>query len=759
MPLTDRESRHYWLLQFRVPLLLSLPLVGIAQYNFLLFHTLAEFFAVFVAFLIGVVAWNTFQFSRNHYLMYLGCGYLWIGLLDILHTLSFPGIGVFPVSGMNMTLGFWIGTRLLEVMVLLTAPFFLRHTLWRTPASIGFGLFSMLLTLAVWRDFFPELHVPGTGLTPVKVYSEYLIILLLAGAMAHLWMRRMLIEPRILLLMFWSIGLTMASELMFTQYINPNDQVIMVGHLFKLASYWLIFAAIVQTGLEEPFRILARSAHTYDAIPEPVLLVDNLGRVHEANHEALRTARRAEHELLGWSSHELFHDPGVSEQDCPLCQSIRSGRAGSLTLALAGGTEWREITLSPVRSAGVRQGMVQVIRDITEQKRNEAEIIQHRMELQSQVQKRTTELEENRRILSNLISNLPGAVYRCWNDEDWTMLFMSDGIRALTGYSAQSFLENRISLARDVMHPEERERIWREVQEGLARDGSFQLTYRILTSEGEIRWVWEKGIGIYDEQGNLVSLEGFITDMTEHKQAEEQLLQTSDRLALMNQELEGFNYSVSHDLRGPLRAIDGFSLLLQEEYEGKLDERAHDYLRRVRRAAQKMGRLIDDLLQLSRVGRGELTREPIDLGELARHSLAQLQESHPQVEAKVHIEDGMQVRGDRGLLQVTMDNLIGNAWKYSSHKAKVHIQVGSMPHNGTPAFYIRDQGAGFNMEYADKLFGAFQRLHSDEEYEGTGIGLATVHRIIQRHGGRIWAESIIGEGSTFYFTLGDINET
>jgi PAS domain S-box-containing protein len=753
MPNTAREDARFWLKQFRVPLLLSVPLIGIAQFNFLLFHTLAEFFAVFVAFLIGVVAWNTFQFSRNHYLMYLGCGYLWVGLLDTLHTLTFPGVGVFPISDMNTTLSFWIGTRLLEVLVLLTAPFFLRHSLWRTPASVGFGLFSLLLILGVWRGVFPELHVPDVGLTPTKVYSEYLIIVLLGGAILHLWFQRRLIEPRILALMYGSIGLTMISELMFTQYVNPSDTAIMVGHLFKLTSFWLIYAAVVQTGLKEPFRILARSAHTYDAIPLPVLLVDKQGRVHEANHEALRYAGRSEHELLGQGSHALYHDPALNEADCPVCKAIHSGRTGNHIVPLQDSAEWREITLSPVRSAGLHQGMVQVIRDISEQKRNEAAIIRHHQQLQSQVQNRTKELEENRRILSNLISNLPGAVYRCWNDDHWTMLFMSDGIRSLTGYSAQSFLDGQISLGKDIIHPEERERVWREVQEGLQREGIYQLTYRIRTADGETRWAWEKGIGIYDAQGNLLSLEGIITDMTDRKQAEHALQLTSSRLELMNRELEGFNYSVSHDLRGPLRAIDGFSLILEEEYGDRLDVRAHDYLQRVRRAAQKMGCLIDDLLQLSRLGRGELARDVVDLGDLARQSVSHLQEMHPGMEVEILIEDGLRTQGDRGLLQVAMDNLLGNAWKYSSRKDKVHIQVGSMPHNGTPAFFVRDQGAGFNMDYADKLFGAFQRLHGDDEYEGTGIGLATVQRIIQRHGGRIWAESSLGAGSTFYFTL------
>lgn len=753
MPLSTREDLRFWIRQFRVPLLLSLPLIAIAQFNFLLFHTLAELFAIFVAFLIGVVAWNTFQFSRNHYLMYLGCGYLWVGLLDTLHTLTFPGIGVFAIDDMNTTLGFWIGTRLLEVVILLTAPVFLRHSLWRTPATLGFGLFSLFMILLVWREAFPELHIPGEGLTPVKVYSEVLVILLLFAAMGHLWLRRKWIESRILQLMFWSIGLTISSELMFTQYVTPSDQIIMVGHLFKLASFWLIYAAIVQTGLKEPFRILARSAHTYDAIPDPVLLVDNRGRIHEANHAALRDADCSEHELLGRHTHAHFHDADTEPEVCPVCQAIEGGKAGSISLPLRNGMEWREITLSPVLSAGVHQGMVQAIHDITAQKHNEAEIIRHRQDLQQQVQKRTAELEENRRTLSNLISNLPGAVFRCWNDENWTTLFVSDGIRALTGYSADAFLDQKVSLGGDIIHPEDREQVRQEINEGLQRDGSYQITYRIITAEGETRWVWEKGVGIHDGQGNLISLEGFMADMTERKQAEEALQRSTERLELMNRELEGFNYSVSHDLRGPLRAIDGFSLVLEEEYGTQLDARAHDYLHRVRRAAQKMGHLIDDLLLLSRVGRGELHRQAVDLGELARQSVTQLQETHPGVETDILIEDGLQAQGDRGLLQVAMDNLIGNAWKYSSNRERIRIRVGSHGLNGIPVFFVQDQGTGFNMEYADKLFGAFQRLHSDEEYEGTGIGLATVHRIIQRHGGRIWAESALDEGSTFYFTL------
>jgi two-component system NtrC family sensor kinase len=226
-----------------------------------------------------------------------------------------------------------------------------------------------------------------------------------------------------------------------------------------------------------------------------------------------------------------------------------------------------------------------------------------------------------------------------------------------------------------------------------------------------------------------------------------------DELKSKNIELEAFSYSVSHDLRAPLRSIDGFSKLLLVDYADKLDAKGQDYLHLVRESAQRMGELIDDLLLLSRVGRADLSRDQIDLSEIARGVSDELKKKDPDRHVKWCIEDQLLVEADSGLMRVAFDNLLGNSWKFTAKVSAPRIEVGTDQQEGVAVFFVRDNGAGFSMEYAEKLFNPFQRLHAESEFEGTGIGLATVHRIIDRHGGRIWADSAVDHGATFYFTI------
>ena len=235
--------------------------------------------------------------------------------------------------------------------------------------------------------------------------------------------------------------------------------------------------------------------------------------------------------------------------------------------------------------------------------------------------------------------------------------------------------------------------------------------------------------------------------------ADQALVMHSVELEAANKELESFCYSVSHDLRAPLRGIDGFSQALLEDYGGELDDGAQEHLRRIRAAAQRMGRLIDDLLNLSRYTRAEIQKEPTDLAEIGRKVAAELRQSEPQRDAQVVIAPQLPCQGDPQLMRVVLENLLGNAWKFSSKTPQARIEFGKTDSNGSSAFYVRDNGAGFDPAYASQLFGAFQRLHGMAEFPGTGVGLATVRRIIQRHGGRIWAESAVDQGATFYFTL------
>lgn len=220
-------------------------------------------------------------------------------------------------------------------------------------------------------------------------------------------------------------------------------------------------------------------------------------------------------------------------------------------------------------------------------------------------------------------------------------------------------------------------------------------------------------------------------------------------LRAANRELEAFSYSVSHDLRSPLRAIDGFSQALLEEYDAQLDDVGRGYLERVRAASQRMGVLIDNLLRLSRVTRQELQPEQTDISAMAQEILRELQEGEPSRQVECSVQPGMVAHCDAKLIRIALNNLLENAWKYSSRQTHAVIKIGCQG----GIYFVQDNGAGFDMRYADKLFGAFQRLHTKDEFEGTGVGLATVARVIHRHGGEIWGESELGSGATFFFTL------
>jgi signal transduction histidine kinase len=222
---------------------------------------------------------------------------------------------------------------------------------------------------------------------------------------------------------------------------------------------------------------------------------------------------------------------------------------------------------------------------------------------------------------------------------------------------------------------------------------------------------------------------------------------------LANHELEAFSHSVAHDLRAPLRSLDGFSLMLLEDYAEKLDDEGRQHLQYIRESAQRMALLIDDLLTLSRVMRGEFQRQQVDLTDISRAVATDLQKTQPGRCVEFRIADGLTDVGDAGLLAIALTNLIGNAWKYTGKRARATIEVGTTAAKGRCAYFVRDNGAGFDMAHASKLFGVFQRLHSEEEFEGTGIGLATVERIVRRHGGHIWAQAKPGDGATFFFTL------
>ncbi len=303
-----------------------------------------------------------------------------------------------------------------------------------------------------------------------------------------------------------------------------------------------------------------------------------------------------------------------------------------------------------------------------------------------------------------------------------------------------------------------------EMRQIIARAGRWRGEATQLRKDGTRIPVEIASIVLHDAGGKVSGYVSVIRDIAERKQAEEEIrilneeleqrvAMRTHQLEVANRELEAFSYSVSHDLRAPLRSIDGFSLALIEDYQDQLPVEAQNYLRRVRSAAQRMALLIDDMLNLSRVSRTFLQVRPTDMSALTGDIVRELKLTDPERRATFTIQPGISVVCDPGLMRVALENLLRNAWKFTSKKEQAFIEFGEQ--NGSPArtFFVRDNGVGFDMAYVNKLFGPFQRLHSANEFPGTGVGLATVQRILHKHGGRIWAESIPDQGATFFFTL------
>ncbi len=341
-----------------------------------------------------------------------------------------------------------------------------------------------------------------------------------------------------------------------------------------------------------------------------------------------------------------------------------------------------------------------------------------------------------------------------WSDEAYSIF---ERTPETFNSTVEAFLET--------VHPDDLPALRESYRKSAHVKGAYEVDHRILTPGGRVKYVRQHWEIFCDENSKPVRSAGTIHDITEQVLARKKIQSLNDELetrvrertaelTAANRELESFAYSISHDLRAPLRGIDGFSHLLAEEYADRLDEAGRGYLDRVRRAAQRMGTLIDDILELSRVTRQEMRRVRVDLSQIAVEVLEERARAEPAHRVEAVIAPDCQAFGDPQLLRVLMQNLLENAWKYSARQAAPSIAFGQEQIDGEPVFFVRDNGVGFDMKYAGRLFTPFQRLHKPEEYEGTGIGLATVARVAHRHGGRVWVETSPGQGATFRFTLG-----
>lgn len=474
---------------------------GTSRYTYTLFHSLAELVSIAIAAAVFLIAWNVRPLLESSYLLFLGVGYLFVALVDTMHTLAYKGMGVFGGGGADLPTQLWIAGRYLQAAVLVLAPFAIGRTARPRLWLVAFAVATAGLLAVVFLGGFPHCYVEGTGLTEFKKASEYAVSALFLVSIGLLLRRRAAFDPVVLALLVGSLAFAIGTELMFTEYGSVYANANLAGHLLKIVAFYLVYKAIIETGLRQPYRLLFREL---------------------ATREQALAAR---------------------------------------------GTE----------------------------------------------------------------------------------------------------------------------------------------------------------------------------------------------LAAVNAELETFAYSASHDLRAPLRAIDGYARMLEEDCSEELDERGRGYVERIDTAAKRMEQLIDDLLRLSRLMLGEVRSGPVDLAEVARSVEAELAEQEPERHVEFVCAATAPVEGDPGLLRVLLENLIGNAWKFTGTRPTARIEFGVERRNGETLYFVRDDGVGFDPRRAGRLFTPFQRLHRADEFPGNGIGLATVRRIVARHGGVVTAEGEPGRGATFSFTLGGTN--
>ena len=401
-------------------------------------------------------------------------------------------------------------------------------------------------------------------------------------------------------------------------------------------------------------------------------------------------------------------------------------------------------------SEGKADRMIGIAQDITRQKKMEEKIF-----------KIYTKLEEESQRLKTILNNAPEAIII--TDKNARIIFANK--------IAEKLYNRPIPIGKEYqthstfcITTSEGEKIKPE-NLPLTRSALFGETIKgeelsIRWPDDQIRHIIVNTAPIKNKDNEIVGAVGLFQDITNRKMIEEKiknlnsfLMSQTAELSSVNEELEAFSYSVSHDLRSPLRSIDGFSQAILEDYENKLDDEGKDYLHRIRNATQRMGELIDGLLKLSRITRHNLDYSNVNISQVAESIIRSLKKKESERKVIIKIQNNLIVEGDKHLLQIALENLINNAWKFTRAEKTAMIEIGKTKKKGETVFYIKDNGTGFNMDYVDKLFVPFQRLHSADAYEGTGIGLGIVKRVFNRHGGKIWAESTEGKGTTFYFTF------
>ncbi len=720
-----------------------------------------ELLCILAGLAIALSASSYYRARRWAYPLFITLGFVSASILSVSHLLTFPGL--FPGLTFATTpslSGYYILSIyfVLGGFLIVAATWGEAHTVdaahaRRWTLAVVVLTITFVIVLRLWEDRLPALIAADGRRTPAVRWLAVVDALLGAAAVAAHW--RAFRRTRDALMgyvalaaslgLLWTMGLVIpAARHTPFWYLN---------HTIRLAEYVVLLFGLL-SGYFWLYRAVARSEERCRALVEGVkdyaiFMLDPGRRVASWNAGAERITGYRADEIIGQHA-STFYAPEDLTRGAPERHLASAEAAGRFEEEGArvrkDGTRFRaNMVITALRDDGGRlAGFSVVTRDVTERVRVEEALRESESRLAGivgQAMDAIVTIDAEQRI--TLFNRAAEEMFRC------------PAAEAL-GRPIDRFIPERFRQAH-AGH------VCAFGQTGLtSRSMQEQRTVVGLRAGGE-EFPVEASISRLEAGGQKLYTV-ILRDVTARKQAEREIRALTDglerhvaertaQLELANRELEAFSYSVSHDLRAPLRSIDGFSQALLAEYTDRLDAQGRDWLRRVRAATRRMAQLIDDLLSLSRVTRSELRRERVDLSAMARAFAAEIQRAQPDRRVTFAIADGLVVDGDSRLLRVAVENLLDNAWKFTAKHPQARVEFGVAQQDGTRAYFVRDDGAGFDMAYAGKLFAPFQRLHGIAEFEGTGVGLATVQRIVHRHGGRVWAEGAVERGATFYFTL------
>lgn len=741
-----------------VPVLLSSVLVASGFYHFPLFHILAEFFAIVIAVIMAVVSWQMYPFTRNNYLMYLGCGFFWVAALDVVHAFTLNGMDIFPVTGGNQTIQFWISASYFEAFLLLSAPYFLDRRFNIKGVFWFFGaLFLLLLGLIIF-GLFPACYTNEAGPTWFKVVSEYVIIVVLIFAGYNLWKRRALLEKKIMELMLCSIGLSVLSELLFTLYSDYHGFLSMTGHILKLFSFWLIFEAVISTTLRKPFLALARGVSAYDAVSDAIVMVDKDCLIRRVNKSAIEIADMSEETLMGMHIHPVFHPQNISVAECPVCiQIIRGEGLEAMELEFAEDGTWFDFTLSPIIGVFEHMGTAHVMRNITGRKRAEQE------------------LHKSQRRFKTLVEQAGDAFY-LYDSNGWIKDVNNAACNSL-GYARDECLRmNLEDLVVDYDY-EVVSSIWKNL-----KPGEPVIYEGFLRRKDGSTFLVEVTIGTVEADDQQLIL-GLARDVSMKKEAEEQAIIHRQQLVMADKmtSLGTLVAGVAHEVNNPNNLIMCSSPVLGrawkdivpilDEYcehngsfalSGMPYEKARERLPEIIASIGEGSLRIDSIVRKLRVfsGPSMAFKRELDINVIVKSAIELITSSVAyytnSFSVKLYDNGIPKIMGNNLELEQVVMNLIINACQALSGKEKgVTVFTGYDEEVKRVWIKIKDDGVGISKDDMDKITDPF--FTTKQEMGGTGLGLAISWGIIKDHNGTLAFSSEVGQGTTAVINLPALN--